>query len=313
MTEVWKPVIGFEDCYEVSNTGLVRSIDRCIEKSNGELLNRKGVLIKLQKNAFDYYTVTLTRDSKKSTKLVHSLVLTSFTCARPEKMECRHMDGNKHNNNIENLAWGTRLENARDKARHGTQNRGETMWTHVLTEKQVLEMRSKFIPGKTALVDLAKEYNVDAAAIGDAVSGRSWAHLPGANNDTKYFGRRGNDSGAAKLTDAKVIWARTQYATGKFRCNELAKQLGVYPDTLAKALTGRNWGHVKATIDAPLAVMEKPQGSKHWCSKLTEDIVRKMREDYRNGSTKKEIATKFSVPYSTVSGIISRQRWKDLV
>jgi hypothetical protein len=35
-------------------------------------------------------------------------------------MQCRHLDGNRSNNRLDNLAWGTPLENGADKARHGT-------------------------------------------------------------------------------------------------------------------------------------------------------------------------------------------------
>lgn len=72
---------------------------------------------------------------------VHHAVLMAFGFRRPEGMECRHLDGNPANNNLNNLAWGTRLENARDKARHGTERHGEDKVGHRLTAEQVLAIR----------------------------------------------------------------------------------------------------------------------------------------------------------------------------
>lgn len=51
---------------------------------------------------------------------VHKLVLETFVGPRPEGMECRHLDGNKLNNRLENLCWGTPSENSYDRVRHGT-------------------------------------------------------------------------------------------------------------------------------------------------------------------------------------------------
>ena len=57
---------------------------------------------------------------------VHALVATAFLGARPSPAhEVRHLDGNPLNNAAENLAWGTRAENAADRERHGRTSRGE--------------------------------------------------------------------------------------------------------------------------------------------------------------------------------------------
>ena len=51
---------------------------------------------------------------------IHRLILETFVGPCPIGMECRHLDGNPSNNSIENLKWGTRLENIDDRRRHGT-------------------------------------------------------------------------------------------------------------------------------------------------------------------------------------------------
>lgn len=51
---------------------------------------------------------------------VHRLILETYVGPCPKGMECRHFDGIRDNNKLENLCWGTRLENTQDAMRHGT-------------------------------------------------------------------------------------------------------------------------------------------------------------------------------------------------
>jgi len=47
-------------------------------------------------------------------------VLETFVGPRPYNMECRHLDGNKLNNNLDNVCWGTHTENSKDSIDHLT-------------------------------------------------------------------------------------------------------------------------------------------------------------------------------------------------
>lgn len=107
--EIWKPVKGYENVYEVSNFGNVRSVDRYIEQKNNkcEKYNHiyKGRLIKQYENNAGYMQVQLCYKYKSIPKRVHRLVAEAFI-PNPNNFKCvNHIDGNKHNNNIENLEW----------------------------------------------------------------------------------------------------------------------------------------------------------------------------------------------------------------
>lgn len=52
-------------------------------------------------------------------KYIHRLVLEAFVGPCPDGMEALHSDGNKTNNNVDNLRWGTPSENNRDIVKHG--------------------------------------------------------------------------------------------------------------------------------------------------------------------------------------------------
>ena len=91
--EKWKPIIGFEEHYEVSSFGRVRN-------------KHTNYLLKPIKCSNGYFKVCLTYSTKKYA-LIHRLVATAFL-PNPFNLPCvNHIDENKGNNNIENLEWCT--------------------------------------------------------------------------------------------------------------------------------------------------------------------------------------------------------------
>jgi hypothetical protein len=111
----WLPVVGFPD-YEVSDHGLVRSLDRWISFADGRGRTASGQLLKPWKHMGDYQAVSL----KGKRFLIHTLVLEAFVEVRPDGLVCCHIDGDPSNNQLSNLRWGTYSENNTDLVRHGT-------------------------------------------------------------------------------------------------------------------------------------------------------------------------------------------------
>lgn len=119
-TESWRPVVGFEGLYEVSDQGRVRSLDRVTTGRWGAAAYRGRMLLPDRNNPDGYERVTLQRAGKRIRRAVHHLVLEAFVGPRPDEAEACHGDGDPANNVASNLRWDTHSANIRDKRAHGT-------------------------------------------------------------------------------------------------------------------------------------------------------------------------------------------------
>lgn len=101
MNESWKPVPGFEKVYEVSNIGNVRRV----------LPNNKYRMRKKHFGSRNYYEIMLSNNNNQKLCLVHRMVAAAFIPNPKNLPQVNHKDGNRRNNNIENLEWCTAKEN----------------------------------------------------------------------------------------------------------------------------------------------------------------------------------------------------------
>lgn len=159
MKEIWKPVLGHELEYEVSNLGNVRSKDRIIEQASGKQgnkkykYNKKGKLLRPGRCTGGHVSVAIGR---RNSRLVHHLVLEAFVGLRPEGTECLHKNGNPKDNRLENLHWGSRAQNIRDKKWHGT--------PHKLSIPQIKDIK-KSLKNNESPTLIARKHSVSLSTI----------------------------------------------------------------------------------------------------------------------------------------------------
>ena len=97
--EEWR-IIDSNPDYQVSNTGLVRSIK----------FNRVRVLH--PKLSWGYWSVKLCKNGTRTHHAVHRLVALAFIPNSDGKNEVDHINRIRTDNRVENLRWATRSENA---------------------------------------------------------------------------------------------------------------------------------------------------------------------------------------------------------
>lgn len=174
--EAWKDIPGYEGLYQASTMGRVRSLDRMVysHRYKGYMKRLPGMILKTPHTKGYYLGVTLSKRNKVSRWLVHALVLLTFAGRKPNKWVCRHLDGDKLNNRLSNLTWGTYSENNQDKNLHGTNSEGEKRYNTNLKNKQVLEIIKLFKTGNYYRAELARMYGTSPNVVELIIKRKSW-------------------------------------------------------------------------------------------------------------------------------------------
>lgn len=112
--QIWKAVAGYEDLYEVSDHGSVRSLDRRKHGGKGVYYTLPGRVMALVPDKDGYLTVMLQGRGKPKCAKVHRLVAAAFIRSPGDEEDVNHKDANVGNNRVGNLEWCTRSYNVLD-------------------------------------------------------------------------------------------------------------------------------------------------------------------------------------------------------
>ena len=163
MKEKWLPLVGWEGCYEISNNGRVRSIERYspINSLRPDIIIKRGGGIRKQYvGRGGYYRVGLSGNGKRGCCVIHRAVLEAFVGPCPDGMMCCHYDGDKFNNNLDNLRWDTCKNNCKDTKRHGRRQTGQDHHSATLTNKQASRIKEYLAVGISPK-DIAEQFNIN--------------------------------------------------------------------------------------------------------------------------------------------------------
>lgn len=160
--EVWKTIKGYEN-YQVSNTGLVRSL-------NYKRLGFVKVL-KFRPTYKGYIKAPLTKNNITKSIFIHRLVAIAFIPNPQNKEQVNHINGIKTDNRVENLEWVTNSENQihayKNKLRKISYNQ------RVLTFEDALEVRKLFSLGFTTN-QISDKYNVSYDVIRNIIKNKTY-------------------------------------------------------------------------------------------------------------------------------------------
>lgn len=168
--EEWRPVLGYEGAYEVSNQIQVRSLDRWVERRNHSPQYRQGVVLSTVLND-GYLQVAL---SIKVRRKIHILVCEAWHGPKPTLAhEVAHFpDKNRLNATPENLRWATRQENMTDQLRHHQRHGAANLYV-----EDILRIRQLRRDGMKvqAIADLI---GISGGLVSMICNKKRWGHVP---------------------------------------------------------------------------------------------------------------------------------------
>ena len=217
--EEWRPVVGYEGHYEVSSLGDIKSVKRCRGAS------RTPRILKKHLGSSGYEFVVLRKDGVNKNATVHRMVARAFV-PKPDGKDCvNHKDGNKLNNNAQNLEWVTYSENAF----HSMRTLGNAAIFRSFDEQQIIAIRSDDRPQSA----IARDFGVCQTLISQIKTGKIY----------KEFGGKIESHPCVKentLTEEQIVAIRNSTDSLKI----IAEQFGVSKTTVWRIRTGQRHSDV---------------------------------------------------------------------
>jgi hypothetical protein len=168
-TTLWRTVPGYP-AYEVSVDGLVR---RC----QGFRCRRAHRVLVPFVRPNGYAQILLYQGGKRRRFGVHQLVALAFLGPKPSPQhQVAHLDGQRLNNHVSNLAWLLPIENDAHKDLHGTRLRGSQIHSAKLVEAQVVLIRQALAVGIRQCA-LAQTYGVSDSTVSLIARAKTWRHV----------------------------------------------------------------------------------------------------------------------------------------
>jgi len=168
--EIWKDIVGYEDHYQISNFGRVKSL------KPGKYY---GGMLKGFTSTIEYLHLKLTLDGISKDYLIHRLVASAFIPNPNNYPEVNHKDCNKLNNRVENLEWVTPKQNSQYAYDSGKKVpiSGEKSGSNKVTNEQVLQIRKLLSEGNLTQRQIGKLFGLKDTAISAIKRRQTWKHI----------------------------------------------------------------------------------------------------------------------------------------
>lgn len=160
----WRKISN-SDYYEVSDNGLVRSVDRYVASKGGSVRLARGRIIIPHKDRDGYLRVGIYQDGKSALVGIHRLVAEAFIPNPNNLPIVHHINGKKDDNRVENLEWSTVLHNnSEDIARN---RKSEAAFRRTDNKKKIRQcsIDGESIKVFNCIMDMRRELGFDASSV----------------------------------------------------------------------------------------------------------------------------------------------------
>ena len=170
--EIWKPVKGYEEYYEISSYGRLKRLARTwVSGIHGNAKNRrKETITQGNKNNYGYMSFDLCKDGKSKKTKIHRLVAQHHLPNPNNHKVVNHIDGDKSNNHVSNLEWCSHKTNNE----HAYINK---LRKPKLTNEEVIKIRRLYAEGKYSMRKLAEMHGVEYRSVWCIIHRKTWKHI----------------------------------------------------------------------------------------------------------------------------------------
>lgn len=291
--EEWRDIPGYEGFYQVSNTGKIRNVPGVLTIQKGASVYSTGTEL-TQHISRKYQHVILAHPNLgKKGYFVHRLVADVFHPNNENLPQVNHIDGDKLNNNADNLEWVTCSQNIQHAFDTGLKvaPKGEDTAHAKLTNSQVVEARRRSKAGEYQK-DIAKDMGVRRTLISTAVNGTYYKNVDNIESPFAATERRpfGFAHACSKFNKEQVAEIKQAVLNGESRA-KVAERYGVERHTIEKMCRGKTYTDDElGNIHAPKTTYKKFDNPK--CP-ISIDQMPKIIDMRQNGETLDNIAKQY--------------------
>lgn len=169
--EVWKPALGYEGLYCVSNLGRVKMLDRTVIANKSTRVIKEHIIRQVETTK-GYLHVDLWINNKQTRVAVHRLVLLAFYGEPETRKECNHKNENRKDNRVENLEWLTHRENLNYGSRN--EKHRASMLNHSSMSKAIVQydLNGNFIQEFPSIREASRVLGFNMCNIKECCKGR---------------------------------------------------------------------------------------------------------------------------------------------